>query len=1214
MPDPIKVDAIPGEKIDPDAIEQNAQTIGTIAGQVSDHGSNVHFKWQGMAGVYEAPESPTLLGLMAPVSSQATQVSDNLAEVSAALVAFAADVRPIKAELDSLRTQAQTFVDSIQGGVQVQEINPAWTAAQSPYGGATATPTYQGSWGSSTTSSSSAAAPDKYRTVTKEWHEVQEYVDRNNELLSSVNAQQVKLWEAERACANRIRALYGAAPLHAAQSEDDALGYGISEIPEGTEMPWGAEVERTEGCGEATAKFVFKDFLWEGIAVGGVWGTITGLGTLVLGYNPETGEFFSGDAYGAAWGNLGMLGFAALANTGVLAPIFQSDSLMQSMGMDGFLPQEVRDFKAQADEAAVNTGKALIAWDKWQDDPGTALGESVFNVGTALIPVGGAAVAGVKTASTAASVVSKMAKVVDFVDPAALAMNGAMRLGGAGISSLDSIIGRLGSNATDGFHLNTPDMPFVADDAASALRALDDAGVDLNSITARIEDGVPVYEFPPTDAIPSGRIEMPAGSFDGVRGGDVPVRADGGADAGVAAPVREPELVSAGGVRGETGPGAVNSIVEDAPVRTETAGAGESTVVREPSTETGGGNSHAGGQGGSETGNGGVGRGGDDANGGGRGDDTNAGRGDEGADAGRGDDNAGSGHGDDGTGHAGTDDGDPGSGRPGDDVAGGSEYAGALPPKDPDAPAWQSGEQSDLFLSAPEKVAVDDFLADSRAAEPRITDDLVRIVGDQPGARLEGLEFRLKGDESMYRKVSADLGYGDLPGVRGDVDSVLGNMKDSVRYTVIVPTESYAAGTRTVIDSLASDGYQPYGTFKNTWGADGYQGINSNWVDPGSGRVIEVQFHTEESFAAKMQTHTLYEMERLPGNTPETLADLRAQQQEIFSQIPRPADAPSLGWPHGVDVVDPAAAKTAVDDGVGSPAGAHPHDGTDLTGSSRPADDGGIAPRSGSETHFALPDHDVRPADTIDSANGPVDPSDAHRLQVDPGSDSPTVTADGHAATLVDANGRDLSTVVGRSDLDAQQLDAYLRAERPQDYATYAQTGVWPADVQIPRGPEVLAPNHKVDWSQVPHDGFATRTGNDGEVIVIREDGHPAAGTFVDRYGPGGRFTSPIGTDGPADYASRSLPYVEDPAHYHQYEVTGDLSDIPAAVRNHPDAELRQEIANLMNAYQLSFEDLRVQVGPIAPGFGQRGGGTQYLFPLSTDMMERLGLIKEVRQ
>nr|WP_154923594.1 hypothetical protein [Microbacterium testaceum] len=634
MPSPIDYEKIPGADIQPDAIEENALTIGTISGQVSEHGSNVNLKWQGMAGVYEAPESPTLLGLMAPVSSQATQVGDNLAEVSAALVAFAADVRPIKAELDSLRIEAKAFVDSIQGGVQVREINPAWAAAQSPYGGATAMPTYQGSWGGSTTSA--PAEPDKYRTVTKEWHESQEHVDRNNELLAAVNAQQVKLWEAERACANRIRALYGAAPLHAAESENDSLGYGIAEIPEGTEMPWGAEVERTEGCGEATAKFVFKDFLWEGVVVGGIWGTVEGLGTLILGYNPATGEFFSGDAYGAAWGNLGMLLFAGAANTGILAPIFQSDSLMQSMGMDGFLPQEVRDFKAKADEAAVNTGKALIAWDKWQDDPGTALGESVFNIGTALIPVGGAAVAGVKTASTAASVVSKMARVVDFVDPAALAMNGAMRLGGAGLHSLDGLIGRLGSDATDGFHLNTPDMPFVADDATSALKALDDAGVDMGTVTARIDDGVPVYEFPPTAEIPSGRIEMPAGSFDGVRSADVPVRTDlpvrtetagrtdGGVDAAVPAPVRQPELVTAGGVRGDAGPGAVDSIVEDAPVRTETGGVDEPTVVREPSTETGGGGSDAGresgGHGGSDTGNGSdLGRADDGATGGGHG-------------------------------------------------------------------------------------------------------------------------------------------------------------------------------------------------------------------------------------------------------------------------------------------------------------------------------------------------------------------------------------------------------------------------------------------------------------------------------------------------------------------------------------------------------------------------------------------------------------------
>ena len=651
MPNPIDFEKIPGADIQPDAIEENARTIGTISGQVSEHGSNVNFTWQGMAGVYEAPESPTLLGLMAPVSSQATQVGDNLAEVSAALIAFAADVRPIKAELDSLRIEAKAFVDSIQGGVQVREINPAWTAAQSPYGGATATPTYQGSWGGSTTTAA-PATPDKYRTVTKEWHESQEHVDRNNELLAAVNAQQIRLWEAERACANRIRALYGADALRAAQSENDSLGYGIAEIPEGTEMPWGADVERTEGCAEAAATFVVKDFLWEGIVVGGIWGTVEGLGTLILGYNPATGEFFSTDAYGAAWGNLGTLAGGLLMN--VMPPLsllVAADDAAQMFGGQ-VLPQELRDFKDSSREAWLNTGKALIAWDKWADDPGTAAGEAVFNVATILIPAG-AAVTGVKTASTAASVVAKAARVVDFVDPGALAMNGALRLGGAGIGGLDNIIGRLGSNTSDGLHLHTPDMPLVADDAASALRALDEAGIDLNSITARIDEGVPVYEFPPTDAIPSGRIEMPAGSFDGIRGGDLPARtdvsgrSDGGADAGVAAPVREPELVAAGGVRGETGPGAVNSIVEDAPVRTETGGAGESTIVCDPSTETGGGSSHAGGEGGSATGAGG--HGGSDTGDGG----NDAGRGDGGADAGRRDDGIDVGRGDHGEGFGG---------------------------------------------------------------------------------------------------------------------------------------------------------------------------------------------------------------------------------------------------------------------------------------------------------------------------------------------------------------------------------------------------------------------------------------------------------------------------------------------------------------------------------------------------------------------------------
>lgn len=839
MPSAIDPDAIPGKDLDPDTVEAQAATITSIAASVRDNGSQVHLKWQGMAGVYSAPEAGTLLGLMQPVSSQATATGDNLDAVSAALTQFAADVRPIKAELDALRLSAQEFRDEIAGGVSVRELNPEWTTQQAVYG-TTGSGEYSGSWNAygATTSSTTTTDVPKYQTVTKQWHESQEHVDRNNELISAVNAQQVALWEAERSCANKIRSLYGGAALHAFQSENDPHGYGLDEIPEGTEMPWGAEVERTESCGEAAVNFVVKDFLWEGLIVGGVWGTIQGLGTLTLGYNPATGEWFSGDAYGAAWGNLGLLVASGVMNSPVLAPILWADQGMEAAGAGGFLPDEIRDFKAQADEAALNTGKALIAWDKWADDPGTALGESVFNVGTALIPVGGAAVASVKTASAAASVISKMARVVDLVDPGAWAFNGITRLGGAGLGSLDNLIGNL-SSKIDPPHIEV----YAATDSASALDALADWGVDPNTVTARIEDGVPVLEAPGV------RVELPAGAFNealsGVRGGD------GVTDASIPAPVREPELVNAGGVRGETGPGPMNSIVDEAPVRTETGGPGESTIVREPETTTGSGGG-ASGQ-------------------------------DEGLSSGEG---AGS------DGISGSDLDGAGTGGSG----GGGDIATPGAADEPGDVAWRSSEQPDLTLTHPEKAAVDEYLATSRGVEPAITADMTQIVDAHPGMRLEGLEFRLKGDESMYRKVSDALTEA-LPGSRASVDSVLGQMKDSVRYTVVIPADDYARGATSVIQELIDDGYQPYGTLKNSWGGEGYQGINSNWLEPSTGRIIEVQFHTDSSFAAKMETHELYELERLPGQAPDLVAELQRQQNEIFDGVEVPPGAADVDWP-----------------------------------------------------------------------------------------------------------------------------------------------------------------------------------------------------------------------------------------------------------------------------------------------------------------------------
>ncbi|MBO1911093.1 glycohydrolase toxin TNT-related protein [Microvirga sp. 3-52] len=49
-----------------------------------------------------------------------------------------------------------------------------------------------------------------------------------------------------------------------------------------------------------------------------------------------------------------------------------------------------------------------------------------------------------------------------------------------------------------------------------------------------------------------------------------------------------------------------------------------------------------------------------------------------------------------------------------------------------------------------------------------------------------------------------------------------------------------------------------------------------------------------------------------------------------------------------------------------------------------------------------------------------------------------------------------------------------------------------------------------------------------------------------------------------------------------------------------------------MNFWGLSFDDLKIQKGEIAPGFGAVGGGIQYQLPLPTSMLEGLGLLKSL--
>ncbi|SHK96982.1 hypothetical protein SAMN05216268_10299 [Streptomyces yunnanensis] len=58
-----------------------------------------------------------------------------------------------------------------------------------------------------------------------------------------------------------------------------------------------------------------------------------------------------------------------------------------------------------------------------------------------------------------------------------------------------------------------------------------------------------------------------------------------------------------------------------------------------------------------------------------------------------------------------------------------------------------------------------------------------------------------------------------------------------------------------------------------------------------------VQFPTPQSKTAQVETHKLYEEQRLPGTPPGKARALQAQQDAIFAAVPVPAGAERLTGP-----------------------------------------------------------------------------------------------------------------------------------------------------------------------------------------------------------------------------------------------------------------------------------------------------------------------------
>ncbi|WP_033285876.1 ADP-ribosyltransferase [Streptomyces sp. NRRL F-525] len=380
MIDPQEIPEFTG---DLEQLEKDYGSLKKDAGNIRSTGADVHSQFQGLSAYYHAPEAEALFASTKPVSDRSDTFATDLETVSSALSGYATEIRPLVAKLKQLKTEATEFVASVKGD--------------------------------------------------DDWEYDGDKVDKHNRIRDDITAAVAAFWAAERTCHNEITALWHGTQMIAGDGSDkkNQYGYNASDLKD-AKLPWGDPVEEKHHWYEV-GHWV-KSFVWDGLIVDGVWGTIKGLGTLV--------GFGGWDAMGQAW-----KGLAQLA-TGLTLSMMPGAQLAFWALPDKALPSWFRESR----NTMKQTGKALLAWDEWGKNPARAAGAVTFNVLTTVFTGGeGAAAAGAGKAGAVAKAVSLAGKAGKIIDPMTYVMKGA----GAGLSK----VGDIAKNLKGVGKIDVPTLP-----------------------------------------------------------------------------------------------------------------------------------------------------------------------------------------------------------------------------------------------------------------------------------------------------------------------------------------------------------------------------------------------------------------------------------------------------------------------------------------------------------------------------------------------------------------------------------------------------------------------------------------------------------------------------------------------------------------------------------------------------------------------------------
>lgn len=205
-----------------------------------------------------------------------------------------------------------------------------------------------------------------------------------------------------------------------------------------------------------------------------------------------------------------------------------------------------------------------------------------------------------------------------------------------------------------------------------------------------------------------------------------------------------------------------------------------------------------------------------------------------------------------------------------------------------------------LERDSPEvKAAAGRLRGAAERSEPKITADM-RALEEVSGGKLIGLDFRLKSEGSLARKLATDPDYVEQGLTLEEREA---RVKDSVRYTLELDEENYASGAQAAIDAARAQGYDV--TTSNAWArGEGYAGYHATLRAEGQ-PAVELQFHTAASFTAKEignpeagipASHVLYEALREETN-PGRVAELKGQIAALWAPVRAGMPAGALSMP-----------------------------------------------------------------------------------------------------------------------------------------------------------------------------------------------------------------------------------------------------------------------------------------------------------------------------